>query len=103
MILRPPRSTRTYTLFPYTTLFRSFRDRDQSVARGRADAAQDRRRPPCRSVVLPAVRLDARAVAAASQAVRPPPRGAEAARDRCAAQADEIGRAPCRERVCQYV
>src|SRR3546814_20323763 len=27
MIRRPPRSTRTYTLFPYTTLFRSF---DQS-------------------------------------------------------------------------
>src|SRR3546814_1477665 len=24
MILRPPRSTRTYTLFPYTTLFRSW-------------------------------------------------------------------------------
>src|SRR3546814_6404264 len=24
MILRPPRSTRTDTLFPYTTLFRSF-------------------------------------------------------------------------------
>src|SRR3546814_7758153 len=23
MILRPPKSTRTYTLFPYTTLFRS--------------------------------------------------------------------------------
>src|SRR3546814_1671075 len=23
MILRPPRSTRTYTLFPYTTLFRA--------------------------------------------------------------------------------
>src|SRR3546814_6111175 len=27
MILRPPRSTRTDTLFPYTTLFRSPRDR----------------------------------------------------------------------------
>src|SRR3546814_2665161 len=27
MILRPPRSTRTDTLFPYTTLFRSHRDR----------------------------------------------------------------------------
>src|SRR3546814_10810447 len=27
MIRRPPRSTRTYTLFPYTTLFRSFPDR----------------------------------------------------------------------------
>src|SRR3546814_11367146 len=26
MIRRPPRSTRTYTLFPYTTLFRSPRD-----------------------------------------------------------------------------
>src|SRR3546814_15133919 len=25
MIRRPPRSTRTYTLFPYTTLFRSHR------------------------------------------------------------------------------
>src|SRR3546814_20748017 len=24
MIRRPPRSTRTYTLFPYTTLFRSY-------------------------------------------------------------------------------
>src|SRR3546814_6549945 len=27
MIPRPPRSTRTYTLFPYTTLVRSARDR----------------------------------------------------------------------------
>src|SRR3546814_5840679 len=27
MIRRPPRSTRTDTLFPYTTLFRSFLDR----------------------------------------------------------------------------
>src|SRR3546814_9980488 len=31
MIRRPPRSTRTDTLFPYTTLFRS--DRDQVDAR----------------------------------------------------------------------
>src|SRR3546814_2865152 len=30
MIRRPPRSTRTDTLFPYTTLFRSF---DQFIAR----------------------------------------------------------------------
>src|SRR3546814_7567605 len=28
MILRPPRSTRTDTLFPYTTLFRSWMDRN---------------------------------------------------------------------------
>src|SRR3546814_1538779 len=35
MIRRPPRSTRTDTLFPYTTLFRSHRQRD--VARARRD------------------------------------------------------------------
>src|SRR3546814_6642546 len=29
MIRRPPRSTRTDTLFPYTTLFRSHRGRDR--------------------------------------------------------------------------
>src|SRR3546814_8570836 len=30
MIRRPPRSTRTYTLFPYTTLFRSWLSKDRS-------------------------------------------------------------------------
>src|SRR3546814_8932619 len=44
MIRRPPRSTRTDTLFPYTTLFRSsfaaeFRDR----AKQRFDTTQQRR------------------------------------------------------------
>src|SRR3546814_941677 len=40
MILRPPRSTRTYTLFPYTTLFRSPRcyAKSQSVLRGCGNA-----------------------------------------------------------------
>src|SRR3546814_4506916 len=33
MIRRPPRSTRTYTLFPYTTLFRSSRPVDSSLRR----------------------------------------------------------------------
>src|SRR3546814_6866815 len=31
MIRRPPRSTRTDTLFPYTTLFRSYRDVDRGA------------------------------------------------------------------------
>src|SRR3546814_19774766 len=35
MIRRPPRSTRTDTLFPYTTLFRSLGV--QAIARGRVD------------------------------------------------------------------
>src|SRR3546814_14447358 len=32
MIRRPPRSTRTDTLFPYTTLFRSFEERQRLLA-----------------------------------------------------------------------
>src|SRR3546814_15280117 len=35
MIRRPPRSTRTDTLFPYTTLFRSARHRQPVHAAGR--------------------------------------------------------------------
>src|SRR3546814_4296510 len=41
MTLRPPRATRTYTLFPYTTLFRSLatagRSEQQDVALGDVD------------------------------------------------------------------
>src|SRR3546814_18095812 len=55
MIRRPPRSTRTYTLFPYTTLFRS-----PAAPRRRLDPARDlgRRRSglradSCRSHRLP--------------------------------------------------
>src|SRR3546814_2343064 len=43
MIRRPPRSTRTDTLFPYTTLFRSCRGRDGAWLRWRADEHGDRR------------------------------------------------------------
>src|SRR3546814_11603327 len=38
MILRPPRSTRTDTLFPYTTLFRSEGDRPRCTSRRRGSA-----------------------------------------------------------------
>src|SRR3546814_590482 len=161
MIRRPPRSTRTDTLFPYTTLFRSkaadirlaappaaargaprrsgglcrradgrgrgaYRlDRSLGLAAaGAAGAAAllrpDRRRrgprrwpllcgaqpasarrPPVAgiSAVADAVALSAAAgpdpvhrVARRAAAARPDPRGA-----------DQIGRASCRERVCQYV
>src|SRR3546814_5209386 len=48
MIRRPPRSNRTDTLFPYTTLFRSKRRsrnrlRRQRIERADKDHAQDRR------------------------------------------------------------
>src|SRR3546814_5014821 len=44
MIRRPPRSTRTYTLFPYTTLFRSARQEWQR---------QDNARPAPRRAIAP--------------------------------------------------
>src|SRR3546814_1581861 len=43
MIRRPPRSTRTDTLFPYTTLFRS---PDGAAAALRADSGEAGRHPP---------------------------------------------------------
>src|SRR3546814_142133 len=62
MIRRPPRSTRTDTLFPYTTLFRSRRCARRSarrcfwarrkVARSQPDARGERRSALCRSLLL---------------------------------------------------
>src|SRR3546814_1573197 len=44
MIRRPPRSTRTHTLFPYTTLFRSDPGRAEHLERQpRADATGEQR------------------------------------------------------------
>src|SRR3546814_16694014 len=96
MIRRPPRSTRTDTLFPYTTLFRS-------VQRLPADA---------RRKGVAAVEFGADEVEAADDDARSLDRemirvvGAGEAVDRDAGNALqrlEIGRASCGERVCQYV
>src|SRR3546814_15428704 len=56
MIRRPPRSTRTDTLFPYTTLFRSVR---RGAALGVACEGSGRRRL-LSGVARPAMRPDAR-------------------------------------------
>src|SRR3546814_14852339 len=104
MILRPPRSTRTDTLFPYTTLFRSGggiggarRDRGGSLPTDwdrRTDAvslAQGIWRPEGRS-------------GAADEGSGARECAAEEAGGRSrAGQGDQIGRASCRERVCQDV
>src|SRR3546814_6802390 len=50
MIRRPPRSTRTDTLFPYTTLFRSFEDLTLSLERQAAPHRRDRRDAADRAV-----------------------------------------------------
>src|SRR3546814_5513854 len=46
MIRRPPRSTRTDTLFPYTTLFRSDRLRGREGCRSRISQTMRPRRDP---------------------------------------------------------
>src|SRR3546814_20914660 len=94
MIRRPPISTRTDTLFPYTTLFRSAQPGDASGHR----RWQPRAGP----------RLSGRA-RLAEAAERRPGGGLRALRcprtpglSRAGAEG-EIGSGPGRERVCQYV
>src|SRR3546814_6763017 len=59
MIRRPPRSTRTDTLLPYTTLFRSYVrvESDPTTSRRTLTTPGDRRFPPA-STVLEPVRRD---------------------------------------------
>src|SRR3546814_16259377 len=51
MIRRPPRSTRTDTLFPYTTLFRSLVEHAAPGAEHRADRLDDRFGDPVAAVL----------------------------------------------------
>src|SRR3546814_15024272 len=51
MIRRPPRSTRTDTLFPYTTLFRSQRIASSRDELRRVQAGLDTLPPRCRQVI----------------------------------------------------
>src|SRR3546814_16500613 len=117
MIRRPPRPTRTDTLFPYTTLFRSLNP-DGSLWLDRLRTGRERT-----DVVLPAddaeriirlvaahLRLEVHAGAPVVSAelpetgerfegVLPPVTRAPA----FAIRKSEIGRASGRERVCKYV
>src|SRR3546814_2078568 len=79
MIRRPPRSTLTDTLFPYTTLFRSV---EAQAAGGRARGLRAGRLPPHRQLRARGLRLraDGRARQAARAAVPRHPRCADGAR-----------------------
>src|SRR3546814_12024025 len=108
MIRRPPRSTRTDTLFPYTTLFRSRPTVDahmRNVAQHMMTGASFKRMYATRRKYLsrsceecfgengPVITLYMM-------------RGQFAANAKKIASAGdiaEIGRASCRERVCRYV
>src|SRR3546814_19420085 len=103
MIRRPPISTRTDTLFPYTTLFRSLGRRHCELA---LLALADDRLGEC---LLPFRRQRDQGNEAAfvrvGVAELPGEPGAHMLGDRgdVARIAAEIGRASCRARVCQYV
>src|SRR3546814_3241129 len=58
MIRRPPRSTRTDTLFPYTTLFRSCDDPQGRRRRGRGRRRRWGRGPPAAARARPPRRPD---------------------------------------------
>src|SRR3546814_14564323 len=120
MIRPPPRSTRTDPLFPYTTLFRSeppaeATSGDPAIAsQPERAAAVDGPGPTRIESGVPAgfTRSEAGAVAAATSFLTTgealigmdPLAAEEAIRQMAsAATADQIGRASCRERVCQSV
>src|SRR3546814_11302817 len=107
MIRRPPRSTRTDTLFPYTTLFRAVENRltEYRVKIFATTLASETNT----SAIVPTGRIDFEV-----QGVFRGDGGTKAAsgiglfhaelqRLARAAGHQEIGRASCRERVCQYV
>src|SRR3546814_19374328 len=98
MIRRPPRSTRTDTLFPYTTLFRS------RVGRQRAVMAAKRAQSPVEQrEVHRLVGRDAEPVVDESAREFAAETAHEVDREVDGDEFDKIGRASGRERVCQYV
>src|SRR3546814_17505380 len=112
MIRRPPRSTRTDTLFPYTTLFRSDRGRPDTSGHDEADDriadhGVDARPAQCRRADgnsgYRARHAEDRPIPVAHHRPLSPARARRLHMPRCAAQSAENGRASYGERVCTYV
>src|SRR3546814_18810245 len=124
MIRRPPRSTRTDTLFPYTTRFRSAlsglraavvtdhrsrrdgalvgqRDRQFTAAAARKNLIEASRRTDAASAQKGRIRMRRikQAVIGLALVIAVPAHAAHTPDY----QAAKIGRATCRERVCRYV
>src|SRR3546814_14117040 len=99
MVRRPPRSTRTDTLFPYPTLFLSWvsSPRKNRFMPAPLSLLQQRRSVPSRQLGAPAPD-EAILHELLEAAIRVPDHG-KLVPFRLIRQ---IGRASCRERVCQY-
>src|SRR3546814_18237611 len=109
MILRPPRSTRTDTLFPYTTLFRSVSGgRDINEVEVAVGAVEPGRTLAPAAGTESAITIEENLPTAAGK-LNPDYtfinfiEGKSNSHARAAAEHVEIGRASCRARVCQYV
>src|SRR3546814_20794299 len=108
MLRRPPRSTRTDTLVPYTTLFRSVQPDDDRhpPAGGRAESRRGGREPRRMSLRTYALGggFGCLALAAFVQGVLPmlEPQSRHS-KVTSVVRTDQHGRASCRERVCQSV
>src|SRR3546814_19105407 len=103
MIRRPPRSTRTDTLFPYTTLFRSsFKGRALFRCTGRRESAGKRKdhNPLVAEEIARAHILPAEGVVTTNAFITHA--GFKDNVGNLTSKHIEIGRASCRERVCQY-
>src|SRR3546814_20885756 len=101
MIRRPPRSTRTDTLFPYTTLFRA---KGGGYVRTEAGLSFVAPEPPTfqqRLLMEELQRASGQHAVAAVIDRAGVPEPDKPAIDEMWEHAKEIGRASCRERVCQ--
>src|SRR3546814_18295100 len=104
MLRRPPRSTRTDTLFPYTALFRSQVDLGAVIKALGLHKVRVRLHPEvavtvtanvARSEDEAQIQLESGRVVSTEELLR--------AEEAAEAEREEIGRASGRERVCQYV
>src|SRR3546814_15009846 len=113
MIRRPPRSTRTDTLFPYTTLFRSYACQEAGYVAGRpyrkcsriVGDVMGKYHPHGDSAIYFALARLAQDWSMRVMLIDGQGNFGSMDPDDPAAMryTEEIGRASCRERVCQYV
>src|SRR3546814_19552301 len=105
MIRRPPRSTRTDTLVPYPTLFRSGNAPDEIVIVSQTTGGDERSPPwePEGSPDEPSFDIHVEKDERERNPEATPGYSPVAAGSRTEISWLKIGRASCRERVCQYM